>query len=129
MSKVRTGFKFILKGLDLTLLVFIFAPILLLAIGVMIPISMSDNVNKYQGNERIVAQSVLDYTNEFRSHGKEMIGGIGVFKRQVHEVIRRDVPEAGVFSRCKEFYEVRIADVHLFGLKSVDDQGRYECIE
>lgn len=89
---------------------------------------MSDNVDKYQGNERIVAQSVLDYTNEFRSHGKEMVGGIGVFKRQVYEVIRRDVPKAGVFSKCKEFYEVRIADLGLFGLKGVDEHGRYECI-
>lgn len=110
-------------------LIFIFAPILLVAIGVMIPLSMSNNVDKYQGDERVAAQVGLDSANEFRSHGIEMIGGIGVFNRQVEDVIRIHNVEDTNYSECKALYEVRIAHLHLFGFKNVDVPGRLECAD
>jgi hypothetical protein len=95
----------------------------------MIPLSMSgNNIDKYKGDERIAAQVGLDFANEFRSHGIEIIGGIGVFNRQVESVIKAD-PEGTNYSDCKALYEVRIAEIRLFGVKTVEVPGRLECID
>ena len=94
------------------------ALLLTLAIGVLIPVSMSNGSEKFEGEEKRMAQLVLDQSAEYYSQGEGRISAIGTYKVRITDVRSKTPPEDSTYTAC---YDIFSDNVGLFGY--VGDKG------
>lgn len=87
--------------------------LIVLFVGVLIPATMSNGLEKLQGKERIEAHEALQAYISQSTTGIEKIGSIGVFKYRVERVEKN---EDGAPGACEAEYKVFISERTFFGL-------------
>lgn len=85
----------------------------IVVLGIIIPTTMSDGLEKLQEKERIEAQEALQAYISQSTTGIEKIGSIGVFKYRVERVEKN---EDGTPGACEAEYKVFISERTFFGL-------------
>lgn len=82
--------------------------------SVLIPLSMSNGLEKFNGDERIFAERALTTYIERSTSGIEKVGSIGIFKYRIEKVETASADE----SPCNSKYRAYISERSLFGLYS-----------